>query len=103
MIKLFLSWLVSFGVPKDEIRLRVGLNISHKTRLEEVREYWEKQTGIPSSQFQKAFFQKFKWKKEFPDPNNYFGVLRIRANKQGALFIKILTWIEILRKKGLPV
>ncbi len=102
MIKLFLNWLGLFGVPKQEIRLRIGLNISHKTRLKKVQQYWEKQTRIPSSQFQKAFFQKFKWKKEYPDPNSYFGVLRVRANNQGGLFIKILTWIEVLRKKGLP-
>jgi predicted transcriptional regulator len=61
MVKFFLKWLTrSCGVPTGNIRLRVGLNISHKNRVEEVENYWTKQTGIPLSQFQKPFFQKFK-------------------------------------------
>ncbi|MEK7521560.1 MAG: helix-turn-helix domain-containing protein [Patescibacteria group bacterium] len=94
MIKLFLKWLEVAGVPKSTLRLRVGLNISHKGRIEEVQKYWEAQTGIPQSQFQKPFFQKFIWKKEYAEPRNYFGVLRIRANGQGDLFVKIQAWIK---------
>ncbi|MBI2007374.1 MAG: helix-turn-helix domain-containing protein [Candidatus Blackburnbacteria bacterium] len=98
MIKLFLRWLEIVGVPKNDIRLRIGLNIAHKKRVRKVTKYWAGQTRIPEDQFQKPFFQKFKWKKEFPNPEEYFGVLRIRANNQGALFIKIKTWIEVLRE-----
>lgn len=98
MIKFFLNWLIkSCKVPKENIRLRVGLNISHKNRIEEVEKYWSKLTGISLNQFQKPFFQKFIWKKEFPKPEEYFGVLRIRANKQLALFRKIHGWIEGLK------
>lgn len=102
MVKLFLGWLIkNCHVPKDNIRLRVGLNISHKNRAEEVEKYWSDLTKIPLSQFQKPFFQKFTWKKEFPRPEEYFGVLRIRANKQLNLFRKIHGWIEGL-KLNLP-
>lgn len=100
MIKLFLRWLKIAGVPNANIRLRLGLNVAHKNRVQEVTNYWAEQTRIPEDQFQKPFFQKFKWKKEFPNPQEYFGVLRIRANNQGALFIKIKAWVEILRKNG---
>lgn len=98
MIRLFLKWLISVGVPKNNIRSRVGLNISQKKRIKEIEKYWSDQTAIPLPQFQKPFFQKFKWKKEFPNPEKYFGVLRIRANNQGDLFIKIKSWIEKLRE-----
>jgi len=99
MIKFFLKWLIeSCGVPKKDIRLRVGLNISHKNRTREVEKYWSKLTGISLSQFQKPFFQKFKWKKEFKKPEEYFGVLRIRANKQRVLFRKIHGYIEGLKQ-----
>lgn len=98
MVKLFIRWLKTVGVPSKNIRLRVGLNISHKKRVKMVENYWSQQTAISLSQFQKPFFQKFKWKKEFPNPEEYFGVLRIRANNQGGLFIKIKSWIEKLRK-----
>lgn len=98
MIKLFLRWLEINEVPKTDIRLRVGLNIAHKKRVRKVIKYWAEQTRISENQFQKPFFQKFKWKKEFPNPEEYFGVLRIRANNQGALFTKILTWVDRLRR-----
>ncbi|TSC90024.1 MAG: Uncharacterized protein G01um10145_455 [Microgenomates group bacterium Gr01-1014_5] len=97
MVKLFLKWLYTLGVPKNSIRLRVGINISHKKRVKVIEKYWSKQTNIPLSQFQKPFFQKFIWKKEFPDPNLYHGVIRVRAINQGRLFIKILKWIALVR------
>lgn len=98
MIKFFLLWLIKCcKVPKHVIRLRVGLNISHKVRISEVEAHWSQVTKISLSQFQKPFFQKFVWKKEYPKPEEYFGVLRIRANKQLPLFRKIHGWIEGLK------
>lgn len=101
MIKLFIKWLTGCcNVPKDQIRLRIGLNISHNHRINEVEKYWSELTEIPLNHFQKPFFQKFKWKKKYPNENNYFGVLRIRANKQLKLFRRISGWIEGLKLNG---
>lgn len=98
MIKIFLKWLIEIcAVPKDAIRLRVGINIEHKYRIEEIQNYWSELTGIPVNNFQKPYFQKFIWKKEYTNKNDYFGVLRIRANKQLPLFRKIHGFIEGLR------
>lgn len=100
MIQFFLRWLRNCcDVPKKDIRLRVGLNISHKNRIDKVEDYWSRITGISKRQFQKAYFQKFIWKKEYPKPEEYFGVLRIRANKQLPLFRKIHGWIEGLKNQ----
>jgi predicted transcriptional regulator len=101
MVKFFLGWLTGYcKVPKKDIRLRVGLNIAHKNRIKEVEKYWAQITKIPLSQFQKPFFQKFKWKKIFKKPEKYFGVLRIRANKQRKLFRKIFGFIEGLKQNA---
>ncbi|KKS97935.1 MAG: hypothetical protein UV73_C0004G0077 [Candidatus Gottesmanbacteria bacterium GW2011_GWA2_43_14] len=98
MIKLFLKWLTECcDVSIELIRLSVGLNLSHSNRIEEVQQYWSEITKIPLSQFQKPFFQKFLWKKKFSDPENYYGVLRIRVNKQLKLFRRIAGWIEGLK------
>lgn len=98
MIKFFLKWLMQCCyVPKEAIRVRVGLNISHQKRIKAVEDYWSKITGISIRQFQMPYFQKFIWKKNYPKPEEYFGVLRIRANEQLPLFRKIHGWIEGLR------
>lgn len=101
MIKVFLLWLKKCcNVPVSSIRLRVGLNISHKYRINEVEEYWSKITEINKTQFQKPFFQKFIWKKDYLKQEQYFGVIRIRANKQLPLFRKIHGWIEGLKQNS---
>jgi len=101
MVKFFLKWLIeNCRVPRKDIRLRVGLHISHKNRIKEVEKYWSNLTKIPLDQFQKPFFQKFKWKKEFKKPKEYFGVLRIRANKQRQLFRKIHGYIKGLKQNA---
>lgn len=101
MIQFFIKWLLqNCKVPKESIRLRVGLNVSHKNRINEVEKFWSGITGISPKQFQKPFFQNFVWKKDFPNPNEYFGVLRVRVNKQLELFRKIHGWIEGLKHQG---
>ena len=98
MIQLFINWLTNCcNVRKEGLRLRVGLNISHIHRIKEVEKFWSNFTKIPLDHFQKPYFQKFKWKKKFPNENNYYGVLRIRANKQLKLFRRIFGWIEGLK------
>lgn len=98
MIRFFLRWLtICCKVPENSIRVRVGLNMSHKNRLKVVQQYWSSITDLPLTQFQKPFFQKFIWKKDFPNPENYMGVFRVRANQQLMLFRKIHGWIEGLK------
>jgi len=95
MIKLFLFWLEKLlGVPKSEIRLRVGINKLFENRIKEIEQYWSDTTGIPLSQFQKPFYQNSKLTRLYPNHTTYFGVLRIRANKQNRVFRKILGMIE---------
>jgi len=101
MIKLFLKWLFKIGkVPKNCIRLRVGLNQHYKNKAGQIQKRWSKITNIPLSQFQKPFFQKVKWKKHYPNPESYLGVLRIRANQQTNLFYIIKGMLKGLKTAG---
>lgn len=97
MIKFFLKWLKNCGVSKKNIRLRIGININYKNRTREIEKYWSKITETPLLQFNKPFYQKTVWKKEYEDKNNYYGVLRIRLNKSTDFLRKIKGWIEGLK------
>jgi hypothetical protein len=101
MIKLFLRWLFEVGrVPKEDVRLRVGLNIAYKDEIDKIEQVWSELTGISLKQFQKPFFQKSKWVKDYKGRGEYLGVLRVRANKQGELFLTIKGMLEGLRELG---
>ena len=101
MIKLFLRWLFEVGkVPREDVRLRVGLNVAYKNDAGRVDGVWSKLTGIPLEQFQKPFFQKSKWVKDYRYRGEYLGVLRIRANQQRRLFLTIKGMVEGLRLMG---
>lgn len=82
MINFFIKWLRDcFGYKNEDLALRITANISHKHRIKEIEKYWSETTNIPQEQFQKPFFQNVKWKKVYENPNDYFGVLRIRVRK----------------------
>lgn len=101
MINLFIKWLYKIGeVKKEDIRLRVGINFNHISRTIEIQNKWSEIIQIPLSQFQKPFYQKTKQNKIYLHPENYLGVLRIRANKQGPLFYRILGMIKGLQDQG---
>lgn len=99
MIKIFLKWLFDCcGYTPQDLILRVTANISHQKRINEIQDYWSRITGIPSQEFRKPFYQTFKWKKIYENPNEYFGVLRVRVRKSTDFLRKIHGWIEGLAK-----
>jgi len=99
MIRLVLKWMIeSLKIPKDNIRLRVGINMSFIDKIKEIEKYWSKVTRIDIKQFQKPFFQKTKLKKKYPVDSEYYGVLRIRAIGQNENFRKILGMVSGLRE-----
>ena len=102
MIKFFLKWLKNCGIEKESVRLRVGINITYKNRIKNIENYWAKITNIPIAQFNKTFYQKTIWKKEYENKDNYYGVLRIRVNKSTDFLRKIKGWIEGLKINTLP-
>ena len=101
MIRLFLRWLFEVGrIPKESVRLRVGVNMSYRDRVSGIEKKWSRLTGIPLGQFQKSFFQKVSWKRGYKNRGEYLGVLRVRVNGQGKLFLTIKGMLEGLRVLG---
>lgn len=98
MIKLFLKWLYEcFDYNVEDLIPRVTVNISHKNRISDIEKYWSNIAGIPLRNFKKPFFQNFVWKKTYENPNEYFGLLRIRVKKSKDFLRKIHGYIEGLR------
>lgn len=98
MVKLFIRWLEDcFGYSKEDLRLRVGANESFRNEIEIIEGYWSNLTKISRNQFQKPFYQKVKWQKQYDHPENYHGVLRIRVKKSTDFLRKIRGFIEGLK------
>lgn len=103
MVNLFLKWLYECcGYKPKDLIFRVTVNISHKHRIDEIQDYWSKVTNISMSDFRKPFYQNVKWKKIYENPNEYFGVLRVKVRKSTDFLRKIHGWIEGLRLGAKP-
>ncbi len=101
MTKIFLRWLqVCCNISKDKIKARLGVNETYVNKTKEIEQYWSKQLNLPLQQFQKPYIQKVQWKKQYDNPNEYHGVLRIRVSKSIELLRKIHGWIEGLKRNG---
>lgn len=101
MLKVFVKWLrVCFGYNVEDLIFRVTLNESHKYRVEEVQRYWSGQLNVSIENFRKPYFQKVKWKKEYDNPEEYFGVLRIKVRKSTDFLREIRGFIEGLGRNG---
>ena len=98
MIKFFIRWLKDcFGYSLEDLSFRVTVNIEHKHRVDDIQNYWARKLGVSRNKFGKPFFQKTKWKKVYENPENYFGVMRVRVRKSTDFLRKIYGYIEGLR------
>lgn len=98
MIVIFIKWLFEvFDYTYDDLIVRVTLNMGHKGRINEVEKYWSGITKIPLENFRKPFFQNVIWKKTYDNPNEYFGLLRIKVRRSKDFLRKIQGYIEGLR------
>ena len=90
MIKVFIKWLKEcFGYTDDDLILRVTINESHEYRIEDITKYWSETLNIPLEQFRKPFYQRVKWQKEYENPEEYYGVLRVRVKRSTDFLRKI--------------
>jgi len=94
MAKFYIFWLEQcLGVSKKDLLLRVTANESHEDRIGEIEKFWIKELGVEKEQFAKPFYQKTKWKKVYPNRDEYFGVLRIRVRRSLNLLRKMRGWL----------
>lgn len=98
MLRLFQRWLYEcFGYNAMDLIPRVTVNISHQQRINEIQRYWSEAVNIPIDAFRKPFYQNFKWKKIYENPNEYFGILRLKVRKSKDFLRKIHGFIDGLR------
>ncbi len=95
MIKFMLSWFQkALKISKQNFLLRTEFNESHKDRTEEIKSFWSKLTQVPLTQFEKPFYHHSTWLRDYPNREDYFGVLRIRVRKSSELLYKTRGWIK---------
>lgn len=95
MIKFFIYWLKTcFNLKNKNLIVRVTSNYRYKEKIRIMENFWSNELHIPLNQFSKPFFQKTIWKKQYENPNNYYGVLRIKVRKSVNLLRKIYGFIE---------
>lgn len=97
MIKFYLHWLEKcLGIGSDQVVLRLTLNYSYKSKVNEIQDFWAKSLGVSLNQFTKPFFQTSKWKKQY-NTKNYHGVLRVHVKDSLDHLLKMKGWIEGLK------
>jgi len=95
MAKFYLKWLEKcLGILKEELILKVTVNQSHKYRIDEIECFWSKELGVPKADFRKPFYQKTKWKKNYENKSEYYGVVRIRVRRSLDVLRKMRGWLE---------
>lgn len=95
MIKFMIKWFQqAININREGFILRTEFNESHKNRVEEIKSFWSKTTGIPLDQFEKPFYHRSNWLRDYSNRDNYFGVLRIRVRKSSELLNKTRGWIK---------
>ncbi len=95
MIKFFIYWLKTcFNLRNKDLIVRVTSNDQYKDKIKIMEAFWSNALHIPLNQFSKPFFQKTIWKKQYENPTDYHGVLRIKVRKSVNLLRKIYGHIE---------
>lgn len=95
MIKFMIKWFKkSLKIKSEDFLLRTEFNESHKNRTEEIKNFWSRVTNISNEQFEKPFYHRSTWLREYTNRDKYFGVLRIRVRKSSELLNKTRGWIR---------
>ncbi len=99
MIKFMLKWFKkALGIKSGDFLLRTEFNQTHKDREEDIKKFWSKLTKISLNQFEKSFYHRSNWLREYPNKDKYFGVLRIRVRRSSELLNKTRGWINGFNK-----
>lgn len=95
MIKIFLVWLEEcLGVSRSNLIIRVTANYQYEDKISELEQYWSRELLLPIKQFSKPYFQRTQWNKQYENPSDYHGVLRIKVRKSVDILRKIYGYIE---------
>jgi len=95
MVKLFVTWLRTFGNVSDEdITLRLHLHEQHRHRESEIIAIWSKMVTIAKPQFGKTFYKKHNPKTvRSKTDETYIGLVSVRVKRSTELNRRIMGWI----------
>ena len=97
IVKFIIKWFkIIFKITNERFLIYIMINEIHRDRLNDVKRYWIKITGIPERQFRKIILIKAKNKKVYENFNQYFGTLNIRLTKSTDLYYRIMGLIKAL-------
>lgn len=99
MIKFIIKWFEkALKIKRIDFILRTEFNETHRDRTEEIKSFWVKLTGIPIGQFEKPFYHKSTWLRDYSNRGDYYGILRVRVRKSSELLNKTKGWINGLSR-----
>lgn len=102
MVVFFLDWFQRFfDLTMADFKCYVGINTIHREREKEVKEYWEKITGIPAQQFTKTSFKHSATHKIYDNFNEHYGTLSVKVLKPARILYKIAGLVEALRSTSM--
>ncbi|MEK7617079.1 MAG: hypothetical protein AAB414_03415 [Patescibacteria group bacterium] len=100
MIKFMIKWFKkAIRIKSEDFILRTEFNESHRDRTGEIKNFWSRITNIPLNQFEKPFYHRSTWLRNYSNRDKYYGVLRIRVRKSSELLNKTRGWISGLASK----
>ncbi len=95
MIKFIIKWFEkALKVKREDFILRTEFNETHRGRTEDIKSYWAKLTGIPINQFEKPFYHRSAWLRDYSNRGDYYGILRVRVRRSSELLNKTRGWIS---------
>ncbi|MDP3973973.1 MAG: hypothetical protein Q8P92_04020 [Candidatus Daviesbacteria bacterium] len=99
MIKFIIKWFEkALKVKREDFILRTEFNETHKDRTEKIKSFWVKLTGIPLGQFEKPFYHRSTWLRDYSNRGDYYGILRVRVRRSSELLNKTRGWISGLSR-----
>ena len=97
MIYLMVSWLqVYFGIKKEDIILKVSVNMVHKHRIDKILNFWSELLEWPLSSFGSVLYIKTPYRRMYNNHEDYYGMLRLRVNKSVWLKRRVVSMIDLL-------
>lgn len=103
LVQFMITWLQKFFLlTTKDLSCYVGINEYHKNRDLEVKEYWNKVTNIPISQFTKTSFKHVRRHKRYWNETNHFGTLSVKVKNPSRFIYELFGYIERLRTILLP-
>ncbi|MEK7497971.1 MAG: hypothetical protein AAB656_03565 [Patescibacteria group bacterium] len=101
LIIFLIKWLDHiFGVGKERLTFRLGINKIHKKREQIVKNYWVDILNVSLDQFRKTSFKNSKSKKVYKNFNDHYGTLTVKVLKASDVYYRIMGFINALSLAG---